>query len=52
MGHGVGKSVLTGGYDLVVMPHRHRVPIEDLIACGASERVTPRLQKARILPTL
>ena len=35
MGHGIGKNVLARGYELVVMPHRNRVPIDDPIARGA-----------------
>jgi 3-hydroxyisobutyrate dehydrogenase-like beta-hydroxyacid dehydrogenase len=38
MGHGIGKNVLAKGYELVVMGHRNRAPVDDLIARGASER--------------
>jgi 3-hydroxyisobutyrate dehydrogenase-like beta-hydroxyacid dehydrogenase len=41
MGHD-RKDVLARGHELVVMPHRNRVPIDDLIARSASERATPR----------
>jgi 3-hydroxyisobutyrate dehydrogenase-like beta-hydroxyacid dehydrogenase len=42
MGHGIGKNVLAKGYQLVVMAHRNRGPVDDLIARGASERASPR----------
>jgi len=42
MGHGIGKNVLAKGYHLVVMAHRNRGPVDDLIARGASERASPR----------
>ena len=38
MGHGIGKNILAKGYDLVVMAHRNRAPVEDLISKGATER--------------
>lgn len=42
MGHGMAKNVLKGGFPLVVMAHRNRAPVEDLLAQGASEAKTPR----------
>jgi 6-phosphogluconate dehydrogenase (decarboxylating) len=42
MGHGIGKNVLAKGYQLVVMAHRNRGPVDDLIARGASERASSR----------
>src|SRR5215831_15813821 len=41
LGHGIGKNVLARGYELLVMAHRNRAPIEDLVSRGASERATP-----------
>jgi len=41
MGHGIGKNILAKGYQLVVMAHRNRGPVEDLIAKGASEGTDP-----------
>ena len=38
MGHGIGKNILAKGYDLVVMAHRNRGPVDDLISKGATER--------------
>ena len=41
MGHGIGKNILAKGYDLTVMAHRNRAPVDDLIAKGAHERNNP-----------
>ncbi len=41
MGHGIGKNILAKGYELTVMAHRNRVPVDDLIAKGAKERNNP-----------
>ncbi len=38
MGHGIGKNILAKGYELVVMAHRNRGPVDDLISKGATER--------------
>ncbi len=38
MGHGVGKNILAKGYELAVMAHRNRGPVDDLISKGATER--------------
>lgn len=40
MGHGMAKNILTKGYDLTVLAHRNREPIEDLVSRGASEVAT------------
>lgn len=42
MGHGIGKNIVTKGYELTVLGHRNRAPIDDLIARGAKEGKTPR----------
>ena len=42
MGHGIGKNILAGGYDLTVMAHRNRAPVDSLVSRGAVERPTPR----------
>lgn len=42
MGHGMAKNILAKGYDLTVLGHRNRVPIEDLVSRGASEVTTAR----------
>lgn len=41
MGHGMAKNILEGGYPLVVMAHRNRGPVDDLLARGAQEVMTP-----------
>ena len=40
MGHGVGKNILAKGYELAVMAHRNRGPVDDLISKGATERAS------------
>lgn len=42
MGHGIGKNIVTKGYELTVLGHRNRAPIDDLIAKGAKEGKSPR----------
>ncbi len=42
MGHGIGLNIVTKGYELGVMAHRNRKPVEDLIARGAKEYKNPR----------
>ena len=42
MGHGMAKNIVEKGYDLTVMGHRNRAPVEDLVARGAREARTPR----------
>lgn len=37
MGHGMAKNILAKGFDLLVMAHRNRAPVDDLIARGATE---------------
>ena len=41
MGHGIGKNILEKGYQLTVMAHRNRAPVDDLVAKGAHERNNP-----------
>ena len=41
MGHGMASNILAKGYDLVVMGHRNRAPVDDLVAKGATEARTP-----------
>ena len=41
MGHGIGKNIVTKGFELAVVAHRNRAPVESLIALGASETTTP-----------
>ena len=41
MGHGMAKNIVEKGYKLVVMGHRNREPVEDLVKRGASEAQTP-----------
>ena len=37
MGHGMAKNIVEKGYPLVVMAHRNRAPIDDLVGRGATE---------------
>ena len=39
MGHGIGKNILAKGYELSVMAHHNRAPVDDLIAKGAPESI-------------
>jgi 3-hydroxyisobutyrate dehydrogenase-like beta-hydroxyacid dehydrogenase len=41
MGHGIGKNILAKGYELKVMAHRNRGPVDSLISLGASEAKSP-----------
>ena len=40
MGHGMAKNILAKGNDLLVMAHRNRAPVDDLIKRGAREAGT------------
>jgi 3-hydroxyisobutyrate dehydrogenase-like beta-hydroxyacid dehydrogenase len=42
MGYGAARNILEGGYDLAVLGHRNRQPIDDLVRRGAREAVDPR----------
>ncbi|WP_331252669.1 NAD(P)-dependent oxidoreductase [Ruegeria lacuscaerulensis] len=37
MGHGMAKNIVENGYPLMVMAHRNRQPVEDLLHRGATE---------------
>lgn len=37
MGHGMARNILKGGYPLLILGHRNREPVEDLVAQGAVE---------------
>lgn len=41
MGKGMGQRLLAAGYRLTVMAHRNRANIDELVADGADEAVTP-----------
>ena len=41
MGHGMASNILAKGYELVVMGHRNRAPVDDLVSKGAREAATP-----------
>lgn len=41
MGHGAARNILAKGYPLTVLGNRNRVPVEDLLAQGASEAADP-----------
>ena len=40
MGHGMALNLLHAGYDLGVVAHRNRIPVDDLVARGAREAPT------------
>ncbi|WP_353392849.1 NAD(P)-dependent oxidoreductase [Ruegeria sp. HU-ET01832] len=42
MGHGMAKNIVEKGYPLVVMGHRNRQPVEDLVQRGATEVTSAR----------
>jgi 3-hydroxyisobutyrate dehydrogenase-like beta-hydroxyacid dehydrogenase len=42
MGHGMAKNLMQKGYEVVVMAHKNRKPIEDLVRQGAKEAKSPR----------
>lgn len=37
MGHGMAKNILKAGYEVTVIAHRNRAPVEDLVSQGAKE---------------
>lgn len=37
MGHGIAKNIVEKGYELTVMAHRNRAPVDDLVTRGAVE---------------
>jgi 3-hydroxyisobutyrate dehydrogenase-like beta-hydroxyacid dehydrogenase len=41
MGHGAARNILAKGYALTVLGNRNRVPVDDLVAQGASEASSP-----------
>jgi 3-hydroxyisobutyrate dehydrogenase-like beta-hydroxyacid dehydrogenase len=41
MGHGMARNIVEKGYQLTVLAHRNRAPIEDLLARGATEANSP-----------
>ncbi|HPG03135.1 MAG TPA: NAD(P)-dependent oxidoreductase, partial [Rhodoblastus sp.] len=42
MGHGMAKNIVEKGYDLTVLSHRNRAPVEDLVKRGAKEAKSAR----------
>jgi 3-hydroxyisobutyrate dehydrogenase-like beta-hydroxyacid dehydrogenase len=40
MGHGMAKNIVQGGYDLHVIAHKNRAPVDDLVSLGATEAKT------------
>lgn len=42
MGHGMAKNILEKGHPLVVMAHRNRKPVDDLVSRGATEVSNPK----------
>ncbi|HEY8566006.1 MAG TPA: NAD(P)-dependent oxidoreductase [Beijerinckiaceae bacterium] len=41
MGHGMAKNLVEKGFDLTIMGHRNRAPVESLVGRGAKEARTP-----------
>ncbi|HEX2519859.1 MAG TPA: NAD(P)-dependent oxidoreductase [Castellaniella sp.] len=41
MGHGIAKNLLLAGYPLILMGHKNRAPIDDLVRQGAVEAHSP-----------
>jgi 3-hydroxyisobutyrate dehydrogenase-like beta-hydroxyacid dehydrogenase len=48
MGHGIAKNLLRAGYPLILMGHKNRAPIDDLVGQGAIEAHTPGEVAARV----
>src|SRR5688572_6084865 len=46
MGHGMAKNILTKGNDLLVLAHRNRAPVDDLLGRGAREATSARAMAA------
>ncbi|MBL8671957.1 MAG: NAD(P)-dependent oxidoreductase [Alphaproteobacteria bacterium] len=42
MGHGMAKNLIQKGFEVTLLAHRNRKPIEDLLAKGAKEAKSPR----------
>jgi 3-hydroxyisobutyrate dehydrogenase-like beta-hydroxyacid dehydrogenase len=42
MGHGMAKNLMQKGFEVTLIAHKNRKPIEDLVAQGAKEVKTPR----------
>ncbi|MEP3048270.1 MAG: NAD(P)-dependent oxidoreductase [Roseibium sp.] len=47
MGHGMAKNIVEKGFPLVVMGHRNRQPVEDLVKRGATEVHFPKEMAAK-----
>ena len=41
MGHGMAKCLIEKGHELIVMGHRNRAPVDDLVKRGAVEAGFP-----------
>ena len=48
MGHGMARNLLKNGYEVTLMVHRNRKPIEDLLGQGAKEAKNPREVAVRL----
>ncbi|WP_171136747.1 NAD(P)-dependent oxidoreductase [Ruegeria sp. HKCCC1038] len=47
MGHGMAKNIIANGYPLVVMAHRNRAPVDDLLSRGATEAASAKEMAAQ-----
>ena len=42
MGHGMAKNIVEKGYPLMVMAHKNKKPVKDLVKRGATEAKSPQ----------
>lgn len=42
MGHGMAKNIVEKGWSLLIMGHRNRAPVDDLVGRGAKEVASPK----------
>ena len=47
MGHGMAKNIVEKGWPLLVVSHRSRAPVDDLVGRGAREVASPREMAAQ-----
>lgn len=47
MGHGMAKNIVEKGWPLLVVSHRNRAPVDDLVGRGAREVASPREMAAQ-----
>ncbi len=47
MGHGMAKNIVEKGWPLLVVSHRNRAPVDDLVGRGAREVASPKEMAAQ-----